>query len=87
MECYEELWRCYERYRRRMVLDQPRSSAHEGAMKNVISKLARIAAGRFHEDNYVDLAAYIAIAFEVEVRDRASAERPQVDAGRRSPGS
>lgn len=43
------------------------SPAHDEAMRRVFIKLARIACGApGHEDSYVDLAAYIAIAFEVQ---------------------
>ncbi len=42
------------------------SKAHEEAMDRVFIKLARIATGRLHRDNYVDGAAYLAIAFECE---------------------
>jgi len=41
-------------------------TAHDAAMIMVLSKVARIAAGsKFNEDNYVDGAAYLAIAAEV----------------------
>lgn len=43
-----------------------RSPSHDMAMVMVIAKLARIAHGKFHKDNYTDLAAYIAIAYECE---------------------
>lgn len=43
------------------------SSAHDVAVCNAIMKLARIACGATgHRDSYVDLAAYIAIAFECQ---------------------
>lgn len=43
------------------------SPAHDEAMRRVFCKLARIACGKpGHEDSYVDLAAYIAIAFECQ---------------------
>ncbi len=38
--------------------------AHDEAMSRVFIKIARIASGAFHEDNYVDAAAYMAIAAE-----------------------
>lgn len=42
--------------------------AHDAAMFLAINKLSRIAFGNeFKSDHYVDLAAYIAIAFEAEL--------------------
>ncbi len=44
-------------------------SAHDAAMVMVLAKVARIAVcSKSHTDNYVDAAAYLAIAKEVDTR-------------------
>lgn len=45
--------------------------SHDAAMQQALTKIARIAVGVFHKDNYIDAAAYLAIAAECEVRERA----------------
>jgi hypothetical protein len=47
-----------------------KSEAHDAAIMQALTKIARIAVGRFHRDNYIDGAAYLAIAFECEARER-----------------
>lgn len=48
------------------------SDAHEAAMQLIFAKIARIASGvRLHRDNYVDLAAYAAIAYECDVEEHS----------------
>lgn len=43
------------------------ANGHDAAMFNVLSKVARITVGsKGHMDNYVDGAAYFAMAFEVD---------------------
>lgn len=42
------------------------SLAHDEAVEAALIKIARIATGSFHPDNYVDGAGYIAIAAECE---------------------
>ncbi len=59
--------------------------SHDAAVLQALTKLARIAVGRFHHDNYVDAAAYLAIAFECETRER-HLEASQGAVGRGSPG-
>jgi hypothetical protein len=49
---------------------QPKHPSHDAAMVQVLTKIARIAVGNFKDDNYVDAAAYLAIAFECEARER-----------------
>jgi hypothetical protein len=51
---------------------EEKSVAHDAAIMQALTKLARIAVGRFHRDNYIDGAAYLAIAFECETRERAA---------------
>jgi len=43
--------------------------AHEEAISRVFIKIARIALGAFHDDNYIDGAAYLAIAAECAVME------------------
>jgi uncharacterized protein DUF6378 len=40
-------------------------NAVDGAMLMALAKISRIAVNQTHKDNYVDLAAYAAIGFEV----------------------
>ncbi len=51
-----------------------RTKAHNAAMALVFNKISRIAMGVFKDDNYVDAAAYLAIAFEAEMRLRGPQE-------------
>jgi hypothetical protein len=46
---------------------RPRGLAHDAALMQVFAKLSRICTGPgdLHRDNYVDLAAYASIAYEV----------------------
>lgn len=44
----------------------PKSAAHTAGIIMVLAKLSRIAVGRFHDDNYIDAAAYLAIACQAE---------------------
>ena len=55
------LWLAY-----RNVADARHSAAHDAAMQHVFSKIARIATGKLHRDNYVDAATYLAIAYECD---------------------
>ena len=58
-----ELWTLYKR-----AAGDKHSMAHDAAMQHVFAKLARIASGPLlHEDNYVDLSTYSAIAYECDV--------------------
>lgn len=61
LACVGELMNVYYKYAR------SKCPGHEAAIMQVIAKLARIACGpQLHRDNYVDGAAYFAIAFECE---------------------
>lgn len=40
-------------------------SAHDVALMNVLQKISRILAGHHNRDNYVDLAGYAALAYEL----------------------
>jgi len=62
LQCQEELWLVYEKFCKHTGKDF--SLAHQGTMKHVFAKLARIACGSYREDNYVDGATYMAIAGE-----------------------
>lgn len=50
--------------------------AEAAALNMVLAKLTRIAVGELKRDNYVDAAAYLAMAFEVAVREAAVPESP-----------
>lgn len=60
--CQARLIRTYATF----AYDRQHSDPHVAAMQMVLAKIARIACGEFHRDNYVDAAAYLAIAYEVE---------------------
>lgn len=45
-------------------------TAHDVAMMLALLKMARIMSGRHHEDNYVDLAGYAALANELKYDER-----------------
>ena len=62
LSCAAELQRVYKEY-----AGDKYSPAHDVAINEVIIKLARIATDKVgNEDNYVDIAGYAAIAFEVQ---------------------
>ena len=62
LTCATELKRIYREY-----VGHKYSPQHDDAMEAVLAKVARIATGQpGHTDNYVDLAAYAAIAAEVQ---------------------
>lgn len=66
MECLAAFMRVYQGYRGPRS-DPDNFSAHDAAMFMVLSKVARIAVGsNLHTDNYIDGAAYLAIAAEVD---------------------
>lgn len=54
---------------------EDKSGSHDAAMVHVLTKITRIAVGRFHHDNYIDGAAYFAIAGECETRERRLAPK------------
>lgn len=60
------------------------NSAHDAAMIQVLTKITRIAVGAFKDDNYVDAAAYLGIAYECEARSRefSPSGEAHVDRGR-----
>jgi hypothetical protein len=69
MECLSAYMQVYLHYSG-VVGREAFSNGHDAAMFNVLSKLARITvAPQTHKDNYVDGAAYLAIAFEVDTAE------------------
>jgi len=59
-----ELWTLYK-----ATAGDKHSLAHDAAMQHVFAKIARIASGPpLHEDNYVDLSGYAALAYECDVQ-------------------
>lgn len=63
MRCAAELKALYRHYAAGRY-----SPEHDEAIELHLVKLARIATGAFHRDNYVDGAAYVAMAAELETR-------------------
>ena len=59
-------------HERQKHIPQMQRDAHEAAIEMALTKLGRIATGAPHADNYIDAAAYIAIAGEQVL----GAERP-----------
>lgn len=70
MQCFSELREVFFRFAEIASADEAVapacSQAHDGAIIMVLAKLARIACGSANRDNYVDAAAYLAIAWEAE---------------------
>jgi hypothetical protein len=50
------------------------TGGHDAAMFQVLCKISRIACGKLKDDNYIDLAAYAAIAYEC---DRVELDKPE----------
>lgn len=44
------------------------SAAHDAAIINLLGKIARVAVGNLHRDNYVDGPNYFAAAYEAELK-------------------
>jgi hypothetical protein len=63
LSCCAELVEVYQRYRQ--DTDKSSNAAHDIAVINALQKIARIATGQLQSDNYIDGAAYLAIAFEL----------------------
>ncbi len=62
LSCATELKRIYREYAGHKYCPQ-----HDDAIESVLGKIARVATGQpGHTDNYVDIAAYSAIAAEVQ---------------------
>lgn len=75
MQAYAELRAWWNHWRNTLQL---KSDPHDAAMEMVLAKLSRIAVGIFHKDNYIDAAAYLAIAVQAEcsARDKAGPYSP-----------
>jgi hypothetical protein len=67
MACYGELVKWWVRWH---GLLESKCVGHDAAVLMVLAKLSRVAVGRFHHDNYIDAAAYIAIAAQAEHSER-----------------
>lgn len=63
LTCAGELKQIYQTYAQNKY-----SLAHDEAIEQLLTKIARIATGNFKTDNYVDASAYAAIACEVEAK-------------------
>jgi hypothetical protein len=65
MACFAAFLDIYLHYSK-LAGKEPLGNMHDAAIVNVLSKLSRIAiAPKPHKDNYIDGAAYFAMAFEV----------------------
>jgi len=65
MQAMLELQEWFERWRTHpAVQNVAAAGGHDAAMTMVFAKLARIAVGAPKADNYIDAAAYLAIAWE-----------------------
>lgn len=65
MQAMLELQEWFERWRNHpSVNDVASAGGHDAAMTMVLAKLARIVVGAPKSDNYVDAAAYLAMAWE-----------------------
>lgn len=65
LRCAAELKRVWRAY-----AGDRHAPEHDEAVELALTKLARIACGAFHEDNYTDAAAYLALACEAAGRPR-----------------
>ncbi len=65
MQCLGELIKVYKKY------SNNSSISHETCMFQVFAKIARIACGVLKDDNYIDLGAYAAMAYECAVNEKS----------------
>lgn len=90
LRCMEEMWSAYKRGEHaarcagsddfREELDRrPNSQAHDMAMLMVIAKIARVATGLPHADNYDDMQGYTKIAksHAIDPKRRTALDRQQ----------
>lgn len=61
LACAAELKAVYRRY-----ADGAHPAGHDEAIEALLLKVARIATGSWHRDNYVDIAGYAALAWECD---------------------
>lgn len=59
-----ELWDTYLEHRMVQKDSEGHITDHDVAMMMLLLKVGRIITGRYHEDNYIDLAGYAACAME-----------------------
>lgn len=76
LSCAGALWAIYKSHAGTRY-----SAAHDEAIHQVLAKIARIACGVLHADNYIDIAAYAAIALECETHQAGAAAGLGADAG------
>lgn len=68
MMAFEELLEWAAKWQKRNTDNSACGAGHDAAMVMVYAKLARIVVGAAKMDNYVDAAAYLAMAWECEER-------------------
>lgn len=70
LRCIAELQATYSQWQRR-IHGKILTDAHQHCINMILTKLGRIATGRFQEDNYDDIAGYAELAKKVEIEERA----------------
>ena len=68
MRAFEELMEWAQKWQRHNMDSSAAGYGHDAAMTMVYAKLARIVVGAAKADNYIDAAAYLAMAWECEQR-------------------
>lgn len=76
MMAFEELLEWAQKWKRHCLYNTANGAGHDAAMVMVYAKLARIVVGAAKEDNYIDAAAYLAMAFECQER-KDEVQEPQ----------
>lgn len=66
LKCTRLLRRIYDSYRIAAGHNPHENEAHDEAIGMVLHKIARIATGQFHPDNYDDTCGYATIAKEIK---------------------
>lgn len=68
MSAFQELLAWAARWQAFNIGTSANGDGHDAAMVMVYSKITRIVVGASHADNYIDAAAYLAMAWECEAR-------------------
>lgn len=68
MSAFEELMEWAEKWRKHTLDTSACGYGHDAAMVMVYAKIARIVVGAAKADNYIDAAAYLAMAWECHER-------------------
>lgn len=68
MMAFEELMEWAQKWQKHCLETSACGSGHDAAMTMVYAKITRIVVGAAKADNYIDAAAYLAMAFECHER-------------------